>query len=231
MKKYYQTICDEKPFRQLFDSQCKTAVKPHLIVAMCNILGLELYSVIQYPHCIDEDYCSQITLQDVFACTKVSADEPDLFESKGYAISYLTSEYYHGTYHCYYFIPKQITNSVSAGKKQSVVNEIRHAVPEIKKENGETRAYLTEQNTASGKAFTFSGRVIRLENVSKIYMFLSVENGKGFMWLRFDDVVLKKRGLYYKEIAMMTHSVSSQSKPIFEKVVLLKIVLLWCFIV
>ena len=42
------------------------------------------------------------------------------------------------------------------------------------------------------------------------------------MWLLFDDVVLKKRGLYYKEIAMMTHSVSSQSKPIFEKMVLLK---------
>ena len=64
--------------------------------------------------------------------------------------------------------------------------------------------------------------MIRLENVSKIYLFLSAENGNGFMWLLFDDVVLKKRGLYYKEIAMMTHSVSSQAKPIFEKMVLLK---------
>ena len=82
LKKYYQIVCDEKTVRQLFDSQCKTAIKPHLIVAMCNILGLDLYSVIQYPQCIDEDYCSQITLRDVFARTKVSADEPDLFESK-----------------------------------------------------------------------------------------------------------------------------------------------------
>ena len=222
LKKYYQIVCDEKTVRQLFDSQCKTAIKPHLIVAMCNILGLDLYSVIQYPQCIDEDYCSQITLRDVFARTKVSADEPDLFESKDNAISYLSSEHYHGTYHCYYFIPKQITNSVSAGKNQPEVNDIRHAVLEIKQENGETRACLTEQNTASGKAFTFTGRVIRLENVSKIYLFLSAENGNGFMWLLFDDVVLRKRGLYYKEIAMMTHSVSSQSKPIFEKMVLLK---------
>ena len=222
LKKYYKILCDEKTLRQLFDVQCRVAIKPHLIVAMCNILGIDLYSVIQYPQCIDESYYSQITLQDVFARTKVSADEPTLFKSKNEAVSYLTSEKYQGTFHCYYFTPKQITNSVSAGKNQPEVNDIRHAVLEIKNENGETRANLTERNTASGNAFTFSGRVIRLENVSKIYLFLSAQNGNGFMWLLFDDAVLKKRGLYYKEIAMMTHSISSQSKPIFEKMVVLK---------
>lgn len=49
LKKYYKILCDEKTLRQLFDVQCRVAIKPHLIVAMCNILGIDLYSVIQYP--------------------------------------------------------------------------------------------------------------------------------------------------------------------------------------
>ena len=222
LRKYYQIACDEKTLRQLFDSQCKISIKPHLIVAMCNILGLDLYSVIQYPHAIDEDYYSQITLEDVFSRTKVSAEEATPVPSKAGAISYLTNEFYQGIFHCYYFTPNQITNSNSAGKYPPKVNDIRHSILEIKRENAETKAYLTEQNPKSGNAFSFSGRVIRLENVNKIYIFLSEPNGNGFIWLLFDDVVLKKRSLYYKEIAMMTHSASSHSKPIFEKMVLLR---------
>ena len=222
LRKYYQISCDDKTLRKLFDTQCKEAIKPHLIIAVCNILGLDLYSVIQYPQCIDKDYGVEITLKDVFKRKKVSADEPIVFSSDEEAVSYLTNEYYQGTFHCYYFKPETITNSISAGKYQPEVNDIRHAVLEIRRENGETRAYLTEQNTMSGNAFTFSGRVIRLENVNKIYMFLTAQKNNGFIWLLFDDVVLKKRGLYYKEIAMMTHSIGSQSKPIFEKMVLMK---------
>lgn len=222
LKKYYQINCDEKTLRKLFDSQCPEAIRPHLIIGMCNILGLDLYSVIQYPQCIDKDYGKEITLKDVFKRTKVNTDEPIMFSSDEEAVSYLTNEYYQGIFHCYYFMPEAITNSKSAGKYQPEVNDIRHAVLEIRRENGETRAYLTEQNTMSGNAFTFSGRVIRLENVNKIYMFLTAQNNNGFIWLLFDDVVLKKRGLYYKEIAMMTHSISSQSSPFFEKMVLMK---------
>ena len=222
LKKYYRILCDEKTVRQLFNNQCKVAIKPHLIVAMCNILGLDLYSVIQYPQCVDDDYHVQITLKDVFKRIKVREEEPDLFDTKEEAVSYLTNEFYQGTFYCYYFTPTQITNSIAAGEYQPAVNAIRHAVLEVRRENGETHAYLTEQDTRSGNAFTFSGRVLRLEDVNKIYMFLSAHKGSGFLWLLFDDVVLKKRGLYYKEIAVMTHSIGSQSRPLFEKMVLLK---------
>ena len=222
LEKYYQIYCDEKTLRKLFKKECKETIRPHLIVAMCNILGLDLYSVIQYPQCIDKDYGKEIELKDVFKRTKVSTDEPIMFSSDEEAVSYLTNEYYQGKFHCYYFMPEVITNSKSAGNYQPKVNDIRHAVLEIRRESGETRAYLTEQNTVSGNAFTFSGRVIRLENINKIYMFLTAQKNNGFIWLLFDDVVLKKRGLYYKEIAMMTHSLSSQSSPFFEKMVLMK---------
>lgn len=220
LSKYYQIDCDAKTIGQLFNTQVTSSIKPHLIVAMCNILGLDLNSVIQYPQCIDPDDHRDIRLKDVFKRIKVSSEEPDLFNSDDEAVSFLTNEFYQGEYHCYYFTPIHITNSVSEGKYQTEVNTIRQATLKIKRENGETRAYLTEKNTHSGTIFTFTGRVMRLKNVNKIYMLLTANNGNGFIWLLFNDLVLKKRGLYYQEMAMMTHSINSESKPIFEKMIL-----------
>lgn len=221
LRKYYRINCDAKTISQLFDAQVKSSIKPHLIVAMCNILGLDLYSVIQYPQCVDHDYGrNNIQLKDVFKRIRVSDDEPDLFDSDEGAVSFLTNEFYQGEYHCYYYTPIHINNSISSGKYQAEVNTIRQASLKIKRENGETMAYLTEKNTQSGVSFTFAGRVLRLKNVNKIYMLLTANNGNGFMWLLFDDLVIKKRSLYYKEIAMMTHSINVASKPIFEKMII-----------
>lgn len=220
LSKYYQIDCDAKTVGQLFDVQAKSSIKPHLIVAMCNILGLDLYSVIQYPQCVDPDESREVKLKDVFKRITVNSEEPDFFDSDDDSVSFLKNELYEGEYYCYYFTPIYIKNSISGGKYQNEVNTIRRATLKIKRENGETRAYLTEKDTNSGVKFTFTGRVIRFKNVNKIYMFLTANNGNAFMWLFFDDLVLKKRGLYYKEMAMMTHSINSDSKPLFEKMIL-----------
>lgn len=135
-------------------------------------------------------------------------------------VAFLSDNLYEGKYNCYYFALNCIDNSIAQGKCQPQVNRIRTGQLTIETINGETIATFIETNPASGNSFKFIGRVLKLQNVNKVYIFLSENNGKGFMWLLFNNVILKKRNLYYKEVAMMTHTHMSESDPIFEKMII-----------
>ena len=219
----YGIIESEKTIAKLFKENEISSIQPHLLVALCNTLGIDIYEALQYPRDIEINYKKHITLKDIFHNNKRNQENKAFYEQFiPDDISFLSNELYEGVFNCYYFAPIVINNSISNGKKQPQSNYIRHAKLEIKRTNGETVARFTECETRSGNAFTFVGRVIRLEKVNKIYIFLSEQNGNGFLWLLFNNVHLKKRKLYYKEIAMLTHTLTSESKPIFEKMILTK---------
>lgn len=219
----YQILIDEKTLKKLFNESEDSAIYPHYLIPVCNALGLNICDIMQYDDKRESSIASSIKSRNIFKLDKKGKEEPTFLEKfLANDITFLTNEFYEGEYQCYYFYPQEIANSISNGKHQPQVNHIREATLKIEFKKGETIATLTEKNTLSNNDFTFIGRVIRLQRVDKVYIFLSEQKGNGFIWLLFNDIFIKKRELYYKEVAMMTHSIASHSNPIFGKMILTK---------
>lgn len=224
LKDQYGFDVTERTLKDLFNEKKSSAPQAHLIVAVLNALGMSLYDTLQYPDHKETELHRTVALRTILKPDrehKGTTENNETVVSNG--ISFLKNPLYLGSFHCYYFAPLSIDNATSNGKYPPKVNYIRTATLEIKQDYGETIATFTETNPASGNPFTLVGRVLRLENVDKIYIFLSEKkNGNSFLWLLFDDVNLKKRNLYFKECAMMTHSIASQSQPICQKMIITK---------
>ena len=219
----YNISVDEKTVKKLFTESESSAIYPHYLIPICNILGLDIYDTLQYENNKEPNISQNTALRQIFRLNKDKKETPAFFESfLSEEVTFLTDSLYEGEYNCYYFALNSIDNSIAQGKCQPQVNRIRTGKLTIETVNGETIATFIEKNTASGNSFKFVGRALKLQSVNKIYIFLSEKNGKGFMWLLFNNVVLKKRNLYYKEIAMMTHTHLSESDPIFEKMIITK---------
>ena len=224
LKEKYGFDVTERTLKDLFNDKKSSAPQAHLLVAVINTLGMNLYDTLQYSAHKETELNRTIALQTILKPDRghrgIKENEETLVTN---GISFLKNPLYLGYFHCYYFAPLSIDNATSNGKCPPKVNYIRTATLEIKQDYGETIATFTETNPASGNPFTLVGRVLRLENVDKIYIFLSEKNnGNSFLWLLFDDVNLKKRNLYFKECAMMTHSIASQSQPICQKMIITK---------
>ena len=201
----YNIPVNDRTIQKLFRAGCDDEISPHYLIPVCNALGLNLYDALQYSDHHENDIQRAAKLNDVFRPLKISETAPlfgDTLSPEN--IGYLTNELYNGKYYCYYFTPYKIDNSISKGKNQPQVNNIRIASMSIDRAEGETVASFTEMNAISGNSFKYTGRVIRLEKVNKIYIFLSETNGNGFMWLLFNDVILKK------EISIINRSQCSQ---------------------
>lgn len=224
LKDQYGFDVTERTLKDLFNEKKSSAPQAHLIVAVLNTLGMNLYDTLQYPDHKETELHRTVALKNILKPGrehKGNTEDNETVVSNG--ISFLKNPLYLGSFHCYYFAPLSIDNATSNGKYPPKVNYIRTATLEITQDYGETTATFTETNPASGNAFTLVGRVLRLENVDKIYIFLSEKNnGNSFIWLLFDDVNLKKRELYFKECGMMSHSIASQSQPIFQKMIITK---------
>jgi len=218
----YNIPINDRTIQKLFRYGCSDEISPHYLIPVCNALGINIYDLLQYQGHIEAGMQNAIKSKRIFRPNKSGNVQPlfnDITDNVE-NISFLTNDLYEGDFYCYYFYPNKLTNSISKGQTQPQASRIRFSTLKIERINGETVATFREENPLSGKSFTFRGRVMRLEQVDKIYIFLSEPNGNGFMWLLFNHVVLKKRNLYYKEIGMLTHSISSQSEPIFEKMIL-----------
>lgn len=224
LKEKYGFDVTERTLKDLFNDKKNSAPQAHLLVAVINTLGMNLYDTLQYPDHKETELHRSVALKTILKPDrehKGTVENNEAVVNKG--ISFLKNPLYLGSFYCYYFAPLSIDNATSDGKNPPRINYIRTATLNINRDYGETVATLTETNPASGNAFTLVGRVLRLENVDKIYIFLSEKNnGNSFVWLLFDDVNLKKRNLYFKECAMMTHSIASQSQPICQKMVITK---------
>lgn len=219
----YNISVDEKTIKKLFTESENSAIYPHYLIPICNILGLDIYDTLQYENSKELNISQNTALRQIIRLAKDKKEMTAFFENfVSDDVTFLTDSLYEGEYNCYYFALNCIYNSIAGGKCQPQVNRIRTGKLTIETVNGETIATFVETNAASGNSFKFVGRVLKLQSVNKIYIFLSEKSGKGFMWLLFNNVVLKKRKLYYKEIAIMTHTHISESDPIFEKMIITK---------
>lgn len=219
----YNISVDEKTIKKLFTESENSAIYPHYLIPICNILGLDIYDTLQYENNKELNITQNTVLRQIFKLDKTQKESTAFFESYiSDNVTFLTDSLYRGEYNCYYFAPNCIDNSIAQGKCQPQVNKIRTGKLTIETVSGETIATFSETNTVTGKSFKFVGRVLKLQNINKVYIFLSEISGKGFMWILFNNVILKKRNLYYKEVAMMTHTHISESAPIFEKMIITK---------
>ncbi len=193
-----------------------------LVMAVCDIFKLNItqFTGIE-KNLADKNQATEEEYNNLFKYT----DTNESVKSDSKDIEFIKNTHYFGEYYVYYFSLIQILSDTSAGKYQPQVNPIRESRLIIEKPQNfsdEVVATLEELTSESGNRFKFKGHAIRLLNIDKIFISLSETKNRSFIWLMFDDVVLRKQNLYFKEIAMLSHTSSAQTKPVFAKMILTK---------
>lgn len=225
----YNLYPELKTLKSLFQYDDKTensdrynkSINMVLVMAVCDIFNLNVSQYTKLERNITED--NQVTdkeYRDLLRCA-----DNNFITNNNEAIEFIKNPHYFGEYYTYNFSLAQILSSSSAGQYQPQVNPIRESKLTIERPadySDEVTATLEEITTESGNRFIFKGRVYRLLNINQIFISLSTTDNISFRWLMFDDIILRKNDLYFKEIAMLSHTYNSPAKPIFTKIILTK---------
>lgn len=221
LKDEYGIDPNERTLASLFKCSDTAPINMALAVAVCNIFGFDLKEMIQFDNHTEKLCHTPIMSSPLLK--RLKGKQNNIYENiASKQISYLDSDFYCGEYFCYSFNQRPFNISISEGKNQPTVSWIRDAKLKIYKKYGETLAEFTEITTISNNPFTYRGRVISLNNIGKVYIFLATTEGNSFKWLLFDNIPLRKRELYYKEIGCLTHTNTSTTLPLFQKMILTK---------
>ena len=199
----------------------KKSINMVLVMAVCDIFNLNVAQYTKLERNItDENRITDKEYRDLLRCA-----DNNFITNNHEAIEFIKNPHYFGEYYTYNFSLNQILSSSSAGNYQPQVNQIRESKLTIEKPadySDEVTATLEEITTESGNRFIFKGRVYRLLNINQIFISLSTTDNISFRWLMFGDIFLRKNDLYFKEIAMLSHTYDSTTKPVFTKMILTK---------
>lgn len=229
LEKKYNLYPEFKTLRSLFqyddnwensDRNIKS-INMVLVMAVCDIFNLNVSQYTKLERTITKD--NQVTDQEYRNLLRCA--DNNFITNNNEAIEFVKNPHYFGEYYTYNFSLAQILSSSSAGQYQPQVNPIRESKLTIEKPadySDEVTATMEEITTESGNRFVFKGRVYRLLNINQIFISLSTTDNISFRWLMFDDIILRKNDLYFKEIAMLSHTYNSPAKPIFTKIILTK---------
>lgn len=229
LEKKYNLYPEFKTLRSLFqyddnwensDRNIKS-INMVLVMAVCDIFNLNVSQYTKLERTVTED--NQVTDQEYKNLLRCA--DNNFITNNNEAIEFIKNPHYFGEYYTYNFSLAQILSSSSAGQYQPQVNQIRESKLTIERPadySDEVTATLEEITTESGNRFIFKGRVYRLLNINQIFISLSTTDNISFRWLMFDDIILRKNDLYFKEIAMLSHTYNSPAKPIFTKIILTK---------
>ena len=171
---------DMRSIRGLFNKDDSSAINLPLAIAVCNILGMNIYSTFQF----DKDLISYSPNSTNFYNDIIKSDK-----NTDNHIKFLRHKLYNGEYKCYFFVPKVIGVENVAGKSHANYSIIQNADLTIKTEEGVTVAEFYNHQTG----LSLKGTVVYLPRQQKVYINFSEKEGKEFIWILFDYLDLKQK--------------------------------------
>lgn len=75
----YNISVDEKTIKKLFTESENSAIYPHYLIPICNILGMDIYDTLQYENHKEPNISKNNALRQIFKPDKEQKERPAFF--------------------------------------------------------------------------------------------------------------------------------------------------------